>query len=227
MKTTSRLFLIALAAILTLPASGQSLGVAARAGSTGAGGEIAFNLTRKLNVRGHFSAFSLTVDETTENSDPNMQTKGEANVGAIVAFADYHPFANSFRLTLGVGKNQLDVSGKAIPLDGVCFGDEIDDVCDGKIFSPERLGTLSGTIEYPSGIHPYGGIGFGNLARGNSRVTFMFDLGFFYTGAPEITLDTDGLFKPTTAPENLQSINDGIESFAWYPVLSIGIGIRI
>jgi len=227
MKYAFRLFSAALVALFVFPVTAQDFGVAARAGTTGFGGEAAYSLTRKLSVRGHFSTFSTSIDETSTDTDPNMHTTGDAKIGAVAAFLDYHPFANSFRLTFGAGKNQFDASGDSVPLESVCFGDEIAGVCDGKVFSPERLGTLGGGITYPSGIHPYGGIGFGNLARGDSRVTFMFDLGFFYTGAPELTLTNNGLFEPTTASENVQPINDGIESFAWYPVVSIGFGIRL
>lgn len=227
MKRTVILVTVVLAGLLVIPALGQGFGIGFRVGTTGLGGEVAYNLTPKLNVRGHFSTFTYSIDETG-GDEPEMHATGDAQTGAIMAFVDFHPFNNTFRLTAGLGKSTLDISGSAIPTESVCFGDEdAQGVCDGKVFLPDRLGKLTGSITYPSSVHPYAGIGFGNLARGSSRITFLFDLGVIYTGAPELELGNDGLFKPTTAPENVQSINDGIESFAWYPVLSLGFGIRL
>lgn len=222
-------FLVVFVALFaSSPAAGQDLGIGLRAGTTGFGAEVGLGITGKLNVRGHFSTFSYGYTETTTGEDPNLTVDADAGIGAMTAFIDLHPFGNSFRLTGGIGKNNFDVSATGAALDAVCFGDETPNGgCDGKEFSPDKLGTLKGSLSYSSSMHPYMGIGFGSLGNGDSPITFLFDLGFFYTGSVEIDLDNDGLFQPTTAPENVQVLNDGFESFKWYPVLSIGIGFRL
>lgn len=221
-------FLAAFVALFALtPVSAQDIGIGLRAGTTGVGAEIGLGLTGKINVRGHFSTFSYGYTETTTDSDPNLTVDGDAGLGAMMAFLDLHPFGNSFRLTGGIGKNNFDVSATGRAIDAVCFGDLVGATCDGKSFSADKLGSLTGSVTYASSMHPYMGIGFGSLGNGDSFVTFLFDLGVFYTGAPEIDLENDGLFRPTTEPENLQVLNDGFESFTWYPVLSIGIGFRL
>lgn len=229
MDTFMRSFLlVVLVALFTLtPSAAQEIGFGLRAGTTGVGAEVGLGLTRKINLRGHFSTFSYGYTETTTGEDPNLKLDADAGIGAISAYLDLHPFANSFRLSLGAGKNNFDVSATGRALDSVCFGDTVGSGCDGKEFSPDKLGSLTGSISYASSMHPYMGIGFGSLGNGDSFVTFLFDLGVFYTGSPEIEMENDGLFRPTTDPENLQVLNDGLESFKWYPVLSIGIGFRL
>ena len=227
MKRTSTLLAVIAATLLAIPVSAQDFGIGIRAGTTGIGAEIAYNLTPKINIRGHFSTLSLAIDEDVLD-DPEMRATGDARTGAFMVLVDFHPFQNSFRLTAGIGKNLFDISGSAIAIESVCFGDEdAQGVCEGKVFQPDKLGKLDYAISYPSSIHPYAGLGFGNLGRGKSRVTFLFDVGVIYSGAPEIELSNDGLFAPTTTSENLQPLNDGIESFAWFPVISIGVGFRI
>ena len=227
MKRISTLLAVLVGTLLVNPVSAQDFGIGVRAGTTGIGAEVAYNLTPKINIRGHFSTLSISIKENVSD-DPEMRAVGDVKTGAFMAFLDYHPFQNSFRVTAGIGKNLFDISGNANAIESVCFGDEDSQgVCDGKVFQPDRLGQLDYTITYPSSIHPYAGVGFGNLGRGKSRITFLFDLGFIYSGAPEIELDNDGLFRPTTTSENVQPLNDGIESFAWFPVLSIGVGFRI
>ena len=210
------------------PVAAQDIGIGLRAGTTGVGAEVGLGLTGKLNLRGHFSTFSYGYQNTTTDEEPNIEVDGDAELGAMSAFLDLHPFGNSFRLSAGVGINNFDVSATGRALDSVCFGDELPDgACDGKEFSPDRLGSLKGSVSYPAPVHPYMGIGFGSLGKGESLITFLFDLGVFYTGSPEIDLENEGLFRPTTETENLQVLNDGLESFKWYPVVSIGIGFRL
>ena len=222
-------FLLLAAVLLLLPfeAFSQNVGIGLRAGTTGVGVQVGYGFHPRLNIRAHYSAFSYSRTETS-SGDPDLRIDAEAAVGAFSGFIDFHPFGNSFRLTAGAGQNALDVSATATPLESVCMGDEDPSGnCTGKSFSPQKLGNLTARVSYPSPVHPYVGLGFGNLGRGKSLITFLFDVGAYYTGSPEIEMQNDGLFSPTTDPENVQVLNDGIESFVWYPVVSIGIGIRI
>lgn len=221
------LLLAAVLLLLPLGVSAQNIGVALRAGTTGVGVQVGYGVHPRLNIRAHYSTFSYSRTETADG-EPNLEIVADAGVGALAGFVDFHPFRNSFRLTAGAGQNALDVSATATPLESVCLGDEDPSgACTGKSFSPQKLGNLTAKVSYPSAIHPYVGMGFGSLGNGKSLITFMFDVGAYYTGSPEIELFNDGLFSPTTDPENVQVINDGLESFAWYPVVSIGIGIRL
>lgn len=90
-----------------------------------------------------------------------------------------------------------------------------------KTFAPEKLGTLSGKLEYPA-ISPYAGVGIGNAA--NSRISFLLDLGVLYTGSPEVTIEGTGMIAPTA--NHAPTINEGLKSFQWYPFLSLGLGYR-
>lgn len=221
------LLLAAAAMLIVLPSSAQNVGVGLRAGTTGVGVQVGYGIHPRLNVRAHYSTFSYSRTETAEG-EPDLEIAADAGVGAFSGFIDFHPFRNAFRLTAGLGKNALDVSATATPLESVCLGDEDGNGgCSGKSFSPQKLGNLTAKVSYPSAAHPYVGLGFGSLGNGKSLITFLFDIGAYYTGSPEIELSNEGLFSPTTEPENVQVLNDGLESFAWYPVVSIGFGIRL
>ncbi|MDE2997124.1 MAG: hypothetical protein OXT73_10380 [Bacteroidota bacterium] len=223
-----RLLLLAIPLLLTAsPASSQNLGVALRAGTTGLGVQAGYGLHSRINLRINYSAFALS-QTRIEKGDPDLEIQADAGVGAISGFVDVHPFATSFRLTVGLGQNALDVDAVATPLEGVCLGDQSDNgPCDGKEFSAERVGKLTGKVSYASGMHPYIGMGFGNLGTGQGLITFLFDLGAYFTGSPSIEMDGQGLIRPTAESDNVQVLNDGIESFTWYPVVSLGIGIRL
>ena len=219
-----KLLMAAAVAMLVIPAQGQ-VGIAVRAGTLGPGVELAYSFSPKLNLRatGSYLTYSHTEDLDEEVS---VSFDGEVTVGAVGAILDFHPFSNWFRLSGGVTVNLFEVSGSGIPTEDYCFGDEVGGVCDGKVFTPQRMGSFGATVSHPSSVAPYMGIGFGRVA-GQSRIGFLFDIGTLYTGSPEIDLEADGLLAPTADPEQEAELNRGVESFQWYPVVSLGLAIRI
>ncbi|MBO6574554.1 MAG: hypothetical protein JJ896_03985 [Rhodothermales bacterium] len=220
-----RLLLAAIAAMITLPATAQ-IGVAVRAGTLGPGVEVAYKLSPKLALRATGSTYTYT---TTEELDEEVTVSfdAEATVGAIGAIVDFHPFNNLIRLSGGITVNLFEVSGQGTPTESYCFGDEdAGGVCDGKVFTPQRMGSMGMTVSHPSSVAPYVGLGFGRVA-GTKRVGFLFDVGTLYTGSPEIDLVADGLLAPTASTDQEATLNEGIESFQWYPVVSLGLAIRL
>lgn len=218
------LLLVALASLTALPAAGQ-LGLAIRAGSLGPGVDLAYGITPKVSVRATGSYLTYTHTESIDE-EVAVELEGEATVGAVGLIVDIHPFANFFRLSGGVTANLFKVAGNGLPTESYCFGDGDAGACDGKLFAPNRLGSFGATVEYSSAVAPYAGIGFGKVA-GKSRIGFLLDLGVLYAGSPIIDLEGEGLLAPTASEEQENNLNQGIESFKWYPNVSIGLAIRI
>jgi hypothetical protein len=221
-------FVFLLAAIaMVLPASAQStFGIGLRAGTLGPGADIAYNVSPKLNIRLSGSYFSLAVDEVQEE-DPDIRWKGDVAIGAVGINADFHPFGGAFRLTGGININLFDVSAVGTPIEAYCFGSVVNGSCDSKEFQASKLGSLGAGVGYASSIAPYAGIGFGKAAGAHSRIGFLFDLGALYTGSPEVDLNGTGLLAPTAGQENEDTLNTGLESFQFYPVISLGLAIRL
>jgi hypothetical protein len=216
--------LLALAVILATPAFSQ-IGVAIRAGTLGPGVNIAYGISDKLAVRATGSYLTYTHTESIDE-EVSVDIEGDATVGAIGVLLDFHPFGNFFRLSGGVTANLFEVNGNGLPTESYCFGDENGGVCDGKLFAPNRLGSFGATLAYSSAVAPYAGIGFGRVA-GKRRIGLLLDMGALYTGSPELDLQGTGLLAPTASEEQEANLNEGIQSFKWYPVLSFGIAIRI
>lgn len=219
-----RIILGALALFLVSPAFSQ-VGIALRAGTLGPGVDIGYAINSKLTVRGAGSYFTLSQSETLDE-EVAVRVDGEVTIGAIGAVLDYHPFGNFFRLTGGLNLNLFKVSASGVPTEPYCFGNENGGVCDGKVFLPERLGSFGADVAYSSTIAPYLGMGFGKVA-GRKRVGFLLDIGALYAGSPEIDLVATGLLAPTASADQEADLNRGIESFKWYPVVSMGLAIRL
>ena len=95
---------------------------------------------------------------------------------------------------------------------------------DGKIFQPERLGSLSATFKYDQAVSPYLGIGFGDMTRG-SRVGFLFDMGMIYVGEPTFEMVGTGMIAHTA--DWATTMEEGLKTFTWMPVISLGLSIRL
>ncbi|MFT4604500.1 MAG: hypothetical protein ACI9W4_001231 [Rhodothermales bacterium] len=222
MKRT--LTLVALATILATPAFAQ-IGVAIRAGTLGPGINVAYGISDKLAVRATGSYLTYSINDSIDE-EVTVDLEGEATIGAVGVAVDYHPFGNFFRLSGGLNVNLFEVSGTGLPTGSYCLGDGDAAACDGKLFAPNRLGSFGATLSYSSAIAPYAGIGFGRVA-GKQRIGLLLDIGALYTGSPEIDLDGSGLLAPTASPEQENTLNQGIESFQWFPVVSVGVAVRI
>ena len=222
------MFLVLLGALVWPPGTSQArqIGLSVSVGTLGPGASIAYAVSHKFSVRGGAALLTTSIDENFDEDDLSIQLGGDARIGAVSALADYHPFRSSFRLTGGLRLNLLDADVSGRSNDPFCLGDEdAQGVCQTKEFAPEKVGSFGVKVTYANALQPYAGLGFGNLAHGNKRITFMFDAGVIYTGSPEITLEATGLLTPT-AEQNEAILNEGFESFVIYPVLSFGIGVR-
>jgi hypothetical protein len=97
------------------------------------------------------------------------------------------------------------------------------------IYTPEEVGNLTGTV-VTHDVSPYLGIGYGNPVSG--RVGFFFDLGVAFHGNPRASASAD---RPVASDPDfqrdldaeVQDIQDDLENIIVYPVLSLGISIRV
>ena len=191
------------------------IAIGAKAGTIGPGMEFGYALGEKLNLKvGYFVLpLNFTSDVRSEDNDLDLEVAADLKFGALSAIADFHPTGGVFRLSGGIYYNMIKISSTVTPTSNYNM--------DGKEFTPDKLGNLAIEYTYPSKINPYLGIGFGNLA-GGAPFSVQFDLGALYVGSPEVTMDGEGMIAPTVNWAG--RINEALETFKWYPVLSLGFG---
>lgn len=85
--------------------------------------------------------------------------------------------------------------------------------------------SLPGNVDFDSTV-PYLGVGWGNVARGK-RVGFLCDLGVIRQGAGKGNLSaTSGLVDPGDRAAEAAKIEEDIEDYEFWPVISFGLSIR-
>lgn len=192
------------------------MAVGAKVGTLGGQVEITGNFSTYL--KGRLNAgylpwdYEITVDSEEYDFNIKLFTTG--------ALLDLHPFAGGFRLTAGVYFNSNDFSGTGSLSSSQSY--EI----GGISFSRATLGHVDAEADFNT-VAPYLGLGYSNAFTADGHWSFEFDAGVMYWGSPEVTLST-----PATSvvpglnqalKEEAQRVEDELENFIFYPVVSVGV----
>lgn len=205
---------LALATIVALPMAvpAQSVGLAARAGMFGLGGEASVDFGHHFGLRGGLGAVPLNVDGTLSNVDFKIEPPSPlTNVGA-----DVYPFGGHFRLSGGLlFKHDVTMSAK------VTSTIEI----NGRSYTAAQAGTISGKLAWGS-TTPYTTLGFSGRGKGFGM---FFDVGTAFLGTPTMTLTSSGpaaqsnaQFRSDLAAEQQKDQTDAAK-LKLLPLLSIGM----
>jgi hypothetical protein len=89
----------------------------------------------------------------------------------------------------------------------------------------EEFGTAK-LIITSNNVRPYLGLGFGR-AIPKSNFGFGFDLGFYYSGSPKITVDRTGLIKSILTDQNIADIEKNVKNYSFLPNLSFSLTYKI
>ncbi len=196
------------------------LGIALKASTNGFGGNIIYNFHEKLGLRLGMEMMSYDRDITFDENDIDYEAVVDARVGSITLLCDFN-VSSWFFLSGGAGYNLFhgEVTGHAVS--SMPFGDiEI---------PKEKIGTFQFNFDTGWKISPYLGIGFGQTLGVNKRVGFAFEMGSFYQGPPDMSIQSTGLLSPTSNPDQGQErrLERQINQYYLYPVLRLSLSYRI
>lgn len=198
------------------------------ASTLGLGGAVVAKINPHLNTRVGINAFGfdLTYDETRASYD------SEVNLFNIGTTLDYYPFEKSgFNVSLGVIYNDNNADGVAVASDIVdvdlgAFNIDVNDLLN-----------VNAKVETSRNFAPYLGIGWGNPIAGSLRL--WGNLGVMFPGSPEVELSPDFLLNQDIVPDNIkqeiqdnldeeeESIEEDLDRFNIYPVVSIGLSYSL
>lgn len=196
-----------MAAALAAAGSAQAFGIGVRAGTTGLGADVAWNIAPTLSARLGYSGGKFGYDADTDQ----VNYDGDVKLSNVNALIDFAPLGPLFRISGGLvfNDNKFDVRGS----------------------SSAFPGALNGTVKAGRSAAPYLGIGYGRVA--GAGVNFYADLGVMFQGSPRasLTANCTGLtagqcstLQGQAAAEQAR-LEDELKAFKYYPVLNIGLTI--
>lgn len=195
----------------------RRLGADLSAGTTGLGANVQFGLHERLALRG--GAHWLDVSGDVEEGD--IDYDGDAKLSGVAAFADLHPFANGFTVTGGVFLGEKVVDLVAEPDQPVSIG--------GETFTPDQIGTLTGGADFADAAF-FAGLGYDDVLYGDGRLSIVARAGVMFVGEPDVTLDASRAAQDPTGElraaldAEIADLEDDIGDYAYYPVVTIGLG---
>jgi hypothetical protein len=203
-----------------------SMQVGAQLSTLGLGMVAAIDVHESFTVRVLYNWFDYDYDETSSGN----RFKGDLKLNSYGAMVDWHPFDNGFRVSGGalVNNNELDVRVEG----DVDIGDN------------EYAGYMNATLDFAT-LAPYIGLGWSG-GRSRTGLGFFADAGVLLQGSPKLaasgraagcnfTLSESGRATVTGCEDDdlagdLESehreLNEDLQNFELYPVLSLGAVYR-
>ncbi len=193
---------------------GSDVSIGIRFGTLGVGPEISKLVTSHVGLRAGINFFSEdhTFNQSNANVDASLKLK------AFTGLVDLYPGARgSMHFTVGVITNPITVTGTGTPTGDVKI--------NGNEYTPQQLGTLTVTGEWPS-ASPYVGIGFGTPAASHGALKFVFDLGVA-VAKPNLTLSSSNQGSNAMLQSDFAAQTQTIRNdLPVYPVLNFGLVYR-
>lgn len=176
---------IALAAlVIALPtAASAQIGIGARAGTLGVGGELALGLGSRLQIRGGIG--TVPAEPTFTFSDMEYTVNPPSTIWNVGV--DLFPFGGGFHISAGL----LNRPRYEIEMNGTGSQEVGGQTYNGQIH-------LVGFLENEKETAPYVGIGFGKVS--SRGIGLFFDLGASPMGEPNIEFTTADCFITGSGP---------------------------
>jgi hypothetical protein len=212
-----------------------SFGIAVKASTLGLGGEAAYRLTHRTNLRAGFNAFQYSRGFDKDGFSYN----GQLSFKTFEAHYDIFPFAGAFHISPGL----LVYAADPITATALVPGNHSFSLGDSSYISdPADPVTGTGKVRF-SQAAPTVTAGWGNLVsrKEGKHFSIPFEVGVAFQGAPKASLglrgsacDQSGLNCRSVSDPLIQSnivseqnkINDSMSFFKAYPIISVGFGYK-
>jgi hypothetical protein len=208
-------------------AESGGLSLAGRMGTQGFGLEASKSLTSHVNLRGGLNLLNysrdMDADRAAGPAEATLHFDGQLRLKSVALLADVYP-SKRFHLTGGLILDRNVIRLEARPTSPVIVNDET--------YAADEIGTLTGTTT-GAGWVPYAGFGFGNPATRGRRLSFLMDFGVVFQGQPHLQLTAtraaDAGVEADVDAAAAQVNRDHLNTryFRYYPVVSVGVGLRL
>lgn len=226
MKSGKRFFLCLAILTLALPEIVVAGGVSGKVSTLGMGLEYTQPLGDKVAVRLGANAFNYdkSFDEESDSGNGGFVMDAKAEFRTVSLIADYHPFGGIFKLSGGAMYN-----GNKLTADIEPYGTGTYEF-NGVEYTVDEIGNADASVDFKS-FSPYLGLGWSKSPKGTG-LGFSFEVGAMYQGEPSLDMNvTCSGTLPAAQCNQLQAdvavekadVQDDLNDFKWYPVISAGI----
>jgi hypothetical protein len=203
-----------------IPAQAGDFSLGGAASTLGFGAEAGYAFNDRFGVRLGGYAFSIGQD----GEESGVDYDGDLDLSNVGAFVDWHPFAGAFRVSGGWFATDNTLEGTGRPGSGGTYD------IGGITFTEAEVGTLAATADLGSSA-PFLGAGW-VWGKAGGGLTWSLDLGLLFQDSPDIELTSTGgtlsdepALQAAIAEEEAE-LEDDVDKYDLYPVVSFGVGWR-
>jgi len=194
-------------------------GIGLKGSTDGLGVEVVKGFGTRLNIRLGYSYLKVPFTYPVTMELFSVDAQASLRFGGANLFLDFYPVKNVIHLTAGVMQNSMKHQVSIIPTSEYPYGD---------IMIPaDELGSVEAILTPGLPFSPYLALGFGNTLSRQHRVSFNFEMGALYYGAPQLDLVGTKMLAPLASETNEQVIMQAIAQYKWYPMVTMQLTFRI
>lgn len=175
----------------------------------GYGAAISKSFSDNVSARLSFNQYNRSYTKSTSDANSSVDYAGDLKLGSVAALADWHMFSGYTHLTAGLIYNNNEFTMNSVgtyTLNGV-----------------SHTGALNASVTFNK-VAPYLGIGWSGRSS-KTGFSFKSDIGVMFQGKPKSTLTTtDATVSASDLATEQANMDESLNSFRYYPVISVGLG---
>lgn len=187
-------------------------------GTGGFGADYSYKLNKSFTVTARFNKLSYTAEDVEQEIDgEDLLFDADLNFQSIDLVISYYPFKSGFRIIGGIGSfsnNELNIVAEFT--ESVNIGDVP--------FTTDEVGVISIGNKWKK-TAPYLGIGFGRAIPKNKRLGFGLEMGTYFAGSPDVTLDATGIIEQTATQQPL--VQESLSELKYLPYIMFRLSYSI
>ncbi|MCE4562915.1 hypothetical protein INQ51_01210 [Maribellus sp. CM-23] len=198
----------------------RGLYLGGQASTNGFGGTARYVFNNWFSLKTGYETLSPSFDVDFEEYGINYDATLDYKTGGILMLADFN-YTRNLYISAGIIFTSFNPEVKGFAVSDYQFGD---------ITIPaEDIGTFQFEIEPQLKAAPYVGAGYQAFLGKANRVVFSYEMGFYYMGAPDLTIQADGLLSPTADPAlgHEQYLERQFDAYKIYPILKFNLAVKL
>ncbi|MCY1722511.1 hypothetical protein OU798_19330 [Prolixibacteraceae bacterium Z1-6] len=198
--------------------SGLYLGAAVSTNGWGFNARYAFN--DWFSLKTGYETLSLSYSFDFDEYDVEYKADLDFKTGGILALADFS-YTRNLYISTGIIFTSFNPKVTGYAISDYQYGDIT--------ISADDIGSFKFEAEPGLKVSPYIGAGYQAFFGKRDGVVFNFETGFYYMGAPDFTIEADGLLAPTADPAFGQTeyLESQFDAYKIYPVIKLNLAFKL
>lgn len=190
-------------------------------GSTnGWGFNARYTFNNWFSLKTGYETLTLAHDFNFDENSIKYNAALDYQTGGILLLADFN-YTKNLYISTGAIFNSFKPKVSGFAASDYKYGDIV--------ISADEIGHVTMTAESGLKVSPYASAGYQAFMGKRDGVVFQFEIGMYYLGSPDLTIEADGLLAPTADPAFGQEkyLEYQYDAYQIYPIIKLGLAFKL